>query len=78
MTGQERSAAGMDHGLVVEQSVGPAARAGIEPGDIVLGIDGEPARSVDQVKSALRSHPKSVALLIERNGQRLFVPVQVG
>jgi len=78
MTTEERSAAGMDHGLVVEQSAGPAARAGIEAGDLVLGIDGEPARSVDQVKGALRSHPKSVALLIERNGQRMFVPVQLG
>jgi len=78
LTRDERSAAGLDHGLVVEDVGGPAARAGIEPGDVVLGIDGEPARSIDQVKSAVRGHRKSIALLIERDGQKIFVPVQLG
>jgi serine protease Do len=64
--------------LVVEQVAGPAARAGIEPGDVVLGIDGQPADSVDQVRSVVRGHPKSVALLIERDGQKIFVPVKLG
>jgi serine protease Do len=78
LTRQERSAAGVDHGLVVQEVAGPAARAGIQPGDVLLGIDGHPANSVDQVRSVMRAHPKSVALLIERDGQRIFVPVQLG
>jgi serine protease Do len=78
LTPQERSAAGVDHGLVVEEVEGPAARAGIQPGDILLGIDGHPAHSVDQVRSVMRGHPKTAALLIERNGERIFVPVQLG
>jgi serine protease Do len=75
---QERSAAGLDHGLVVEGVEGPAARAGIQPGDVLLGIDGRPVTSVDQVRSVMRGHPKTLALLIERDGQRIFVPVQLG
>jgi serine protease Do len=78
LTSQERSAAGVDHGLVVEDVGGPAARAGIQPGDVLLGIDGQPANSVDQVRSVMRGHPKSVALLIERDGQKIFVPVDLG
>jgi len=75
---QERSAAGTDHGLIVEQARGPAARAGVQPGDVLLGINGHPAESVDQVRSVMRGHPKTVALLIERDGQRIFVAVQLG
>ena len=78
MTREERSEAGVDHGLVVEDVGGAAARAGIEPGDVLLGIDGHRANSVDQVRSVMRRHPKTVALLIERDGQKIFVPVQLG
>jgi serine protease Do len=78
LTKQERLERSLDHGLVVEEVAGPAARAGIQPGDVVLGIDGQPASSVDQVRSVVRGHPKSVALLIEREGQKIFVPVKLG
>jgi len=78
LTPQERSAQGVDHGLIVEGVTGPAANAGLQPGDIVLGINGQPARSVQQVQSVVRDHPKSVALLIERDGQKIFVPVHLG
>ena len=78
LTREERSEGGLDHGLVVEDVAGPAARAGIQAGDIVLGIDGRPATSVEQVRSVVRSHPKTIALLIERDGQKIFVPVKLG
>lgn len=77
LTKQERSERSVDHGLVVEDVSGPAARAGIQPGDVVLGIDGQRASSVEQLRSLMRSHPKSVALLIDRDGQRIFVPVKL-
>ena len=78
LTRQERSERSLDHGLVVEDVGGPAARAGIQPGDVLLGIDGHPANSIGQVRSVMRSRPKSVALLIERDGQKIFIPVKVG
>ena len=78
LTQQERNERSLDHGLIVEQASGPSARAGIQPGDVVLGIDGQPAHSVDQIRSVVRGHPKSVALLIEREGQKIFVPVKLG
>jgi hypothetical protein len=30
------------------------------------------------VKSVMAGHPKSVALLVQREGEKLFVPVKVG
>jgi serine protease Do len=75
---QERSQVKLDHGLVVEDAGGPAARAGVNPGDVLLAVNGKPVNSVDEVKAVLKGKPKNVALLIERDGARIFVPVRLG
>ena len=62
-------------GLLVEDAEGAAAAAGVQPGDVVLAINGQPATSVEQMRAVLAKSGKSVALLIERDGQQLFVPV---
>ena len=59
-------------------TVEPVDSDTVQAGDVVLGIDGQPANSVDQVRSVVRGHPKSVALLIDREGQKIFVPVKLG
>ena len=69
---------GLDHGLLVEQVSGAARLAGIQPGDVLLALNGKPVGSVEQVREALRSHPKQVALLVARDGQQIFVPVALG
>jgi serine protease Do len=65
-------------GLVVEQVGGAAERAGIEAGDVLLAINGKPVTSVEQIKGVLKSRPKSVALLVQRDGNQIFVPVPLG
>jgi serine protease Do len=70
--------AGLDHGLLVEQASGPAQLAGVESGDVLLALNGRPVERVEQVREALRSHPKQVALLVVRDGQQIFVPVNLG
>jgi serine protease Do len=74
----ERSQVKLDHGLVVEDASGPAARAGVQPGDVLLAVNGKPVTSVDEVRGLLKGKPKNVALLIERDGERIFVPVRLG
>ena len=74
----ERRAAGVERGMMVEGVTGPAARAGIVAGDVLLSINGQPVQSVEQVRGILRSKPGSVALLVERQGERIFVPVKLG
>ncbi len=77
LTKQEQGDGGLDHGLLVEDASGPAARAGVQAGDVVLGVNGKAADTVAQVRSLLLGHPKNIALLIERDGQKIFVPVQL-
>ncbi|MEO6743095.1 MAG: Do family serine endopeptidase [Caldimonas sp.] len=78
LTPEERRAAKVEQGMVVENVGGPAARAGIEAGDVLLAINGRPVQSVDQVKNVLSGKPKSVALLVQRDGEKIFVPVKLG
>ena len=75
---QEKSQAKLDGGLVVEQVTGAAERAGIEAGDVLLAINGKPLSSIEQIRSVLKSQPKSVALLVQRQGNQIFVPVPLG
>jgi serine protease Do len=75
---QEKRGAGVEQGMVVEQAGGPAAQAGIEVGDVLVAINGKPVQSVEQIRGLLANKPKSVALLVQRDGQMLFVPVKLG
>ena len=75
---QERQAAGNEGGLVVEEVAGAAARAGVESGDVLLAVNGTPVQSVEQVRQAVARADKSVALLIQRDGDKIFIPVRMG
>jgi len=48
------------------------------PGDIVLSLNGKPIDSAEQIRSALDKKPRQVALLIQRDEQRIFVPIELG
>lgn len=74
----EARAAGVGTGLVVEDVSGAAERAGVQPGDVVLSVNGTPAREVEQVRAVVAKADKSVALLIQRGEDKLFVPVRIG
>jgi serine protease Do len=75
---EERQQAGVSGGLVVEDAQGRAAEAGIQPGDVVLSVDGTPVQSVAQLRKMVQEHDKQIALLIQRGENRLFVPVTLG
>jgi serine protease Do len=74
---QEQEAANVSGGLLVQGVNGPAARAGVAPGDIVLQAGGRPVKSVEDLRAATRSG-KTTALLVQRGERRLFVPLQAG
>ncbi len=65
-------------GLLVENADGASAKAGVQQGDVVLAVNGKPVASIDEVKAILASKPKRVALLVWRNGDRIFFPVNLG
>jgi serine protease Do len=74
----EKQEAGVDNGLVVQQASGPAALAGVEPGDVLLSINGVPVKTIEQVRATVAKAEKSVALLIQRGDSKIFVPVNLG
>lgn len=74
----EQQAAGGPNGLVVESVAGAASRAGIQPGDVILAINGTLVKNVEQVREIVAASDKSVALLIERDGDKIFVPIRLG
>ncbi|MGH8781040.1 DegQ family serine endoprotease [Paraburkholderia sp.] len=78
LTPQEKSSASLSHGLLVQQAGGPAANAGIQPGDVILAVNGRPVTSVDQLKQMISQAGNSIALLIQRDDAQIFVPVDLG
>jgi serine protease Do len=75
---QEKREAGVTNGLLVEEVAGPAALAGVQPGDVLVAVNGTPVRSIEQVRAVVAKSDKSVALLIQRDGDQIFVPVRLG
>jgi serine protease Do len=78
LTPQERNGTSLAHGLLVQQSSGPAASAGIQPGDVILAVNGRPVTSVEQLRQVIAKAGNSVALLIQRDNAQIFVPVDLG
>ena len=74
----EKQQAGVDSGLLIQQASGPAAMAGVQAGDVLLSINGVPVKSIDQVRTVVAKSDKSVALLIQRGDEKIFVPVNLG
>ncbi len=66
------------HGLLVQQASGPAASAGIQPGDVILAVNGRAVTSPDQLRQIIAKSGNSVALLIQRDNAQIFVPVDLG
>jgi serine protease Do len=76
---QERKQAGVANGgLVVEDVSGPAAAAGVEPGDVILSVNGQAVSSVEQMRAIVSKSNKSAALLVQRGDDKIFVPIRIG
>ncbi|MES2318881.1 MAG: DegQ family serine endoprotease [Pseudomonadota bacterium] len=74
----ERRQSGIASGLVIEDAAGAAASAGVQPGDVLLSINGRPVTSIEQVRDVVGKSTKSVALLIQRGADKIFIPVRIG
>lgn len=67
------------NGLVVAESIGAAAQAGIRPGDVILGLNSSNVQSVDAFNKQINAVPagKTVAVLVQRGDNTLYVPIKV-
>lgn len=70
---------GINDKLVVEKTLEgqPAAKAGIQPGDVIEAVNGEKVNTMDSLRyKLLDSGGQTVTLTVERNGETLQVPVK--
>ena len=74
---QEKEQAQTQGTLVVEEVTGPAAAAGVQPGDIILGVNGKRVKTVKELQESAKSGGKNVALLIQREDAQIFVPLRM-
>jgi serine protease Do len=77
LSGEEKRAVGETAGVVVEEVSGPAALAGIQPGDIILAVNGTAVRDVTQLRGLI-NNKNQVALRVKRGEATLFVPLETG
>ncbi|OIQ92998.1 putative periplasmic serine endoprotease DegP-like precursor [mine drainage metagenome] len=78
LTREEKKQAGVTGGLLVEAVSGPAARAGIQAGDVVLSLNGMSVNSVEHLRELVAKAGKHVALLVQRDEGKIFIPVDLG
>jgi len=78
LTPEEKEDSSLSRGLIVQQASGAAASAGIQAGDVILAVNGQPVTSVQQLKSMVAHAGDSLALLIQRDDAQIFVPVDLG
>jgi serine protease Do len=75
---EEQKQVGVSGGLVVENATGAAATAGIQAGDVILSVNNTPVKNVAQLKELIAKAGKRVALLVQREDAKMYVPVDLG
>ncbi len=75
---EEKRSSELSSGVVVEDVAGAAAKAGVRSGDVILSVNNTPVKSVEQLKELVAKSGKTVALLVQRDDARIFIPVTLG
>jgi serine protease Do len=78
LTEAEARQLGVKGGLLIAEVSGPAARAGLQPGDAILSANGKPVDTVKALADIVKQGDGKVALLVQRGQNRLFVPLKAG
>lgn len=79
LTADQKKELGVAGGLLVEDAQGNAARAGIRKGDVLLAINNQDIKSLEQLNQIVGGFDKSrsVALLIRRGDSSLYIPLRL-
>ncbi|WP_457809476.1 DegQ family serine endoprotease [Kushneria sp. EE4] len=81
LSAEQRQQLGIEAGVLVQQVAqdSPAARAGLQPGDVVVELAGQPMDSVATLRKLVGQldDKKAVPMRINRDGATLFVPLRL-
>jgi len=66
-------------GVLVEESAGAAARAGIRRGDVIVAVNNQNVKSIEHFSQLIGQFEKgrSVALLVRRAGGAIYIPLRI-
>ena len=62
----------------MEGTGGAAAEAGIHQGDVILALNGEAVKDVNQLQNLVAKAKGKIAILVQREDARIYVPVTLG
>ena len=79
LTPQQKKKLNGKNGLMVIESAGAAAQAGIRRGDVILGLNNSESQSVEQFNKQINNVAagKTVAVLVLRENSTLYVPIKI-
>ncbi len=79
LTPQERREARVVSGLLVEAvNDGPADRAGIQIGDVILSVNGQLIANEEQLRAKVGAADKRLSVLVQRDNSRILLPIVLG
>lgn len=68
---------GLKGGLQVLRAIGLVGRAGLQSGDIIIGVNQNDIGSVKEFEQALNAAKGNAALLVRRNNDTLYIPLRL-
>lgn len=79
LTTQQKKKLNGKNGLLVTESQGVAAQAGVRRGDVVLGLNNTEVQNLEQFNKQLATFVKgkTIALLVQRDENTLYVPIKI-
>ena len=80
LTSAQRSQLGLHQGVLVEKlAEGPARKAGLRAGDVIVELQGKPVSSAAELRALARQLPrnKAVPVLVRRGTAALFLALRV-
>lgn len=79
LTEAQRKELKVEGGVFVDSVQGAAARAGLRRGDVILAVNNQDVKSIEQFRQLMGSFDKGriVALLVRRGGNSLYIPFRL-
>lgn len=78
LTREQKGVLKIEHGVLVEEVNGPAGRAGIENGDVIIAVNNQEVNSVEEFDRLINDPArKSAALLVKRGEDAHYVSVRL-
>ena len=74
---EDRNTLSLRGGLMVQQAQGPSAQAGLQNGDVIIGLNQVEIRNIRSFEQALKNAKGNIALLVRRQDSTLYVPLQL-